>query len=370
MYKKSQRIAGRLTRIALALFAANITAAFASAQEQASEAEALILAAHRASQTAETEEQLTVIIEQCRDAAKKGLSPDLVRYNNKLRCWVHNRRGEVRVKNGDHHAASADFEVAVGLGPNNWQALKNRGSNYVRRRQFDRALSDLDKVVRLQPEFAEAYLHRANAHSGLEQFAKAAKDYDVYIDSRPDDADAFAGRGWARFRSGKKKSGVADLYQALRLDPENVAALINRGEAFVELHFYDKAARDFRDAIKADPKSDRAYQKAAWLMATCPVAKYRDNELAIGAAEKAIELARIPTHEHLDTLAAAQANAEKFDEAQRTMVRAMKLASNAERTVLAKRLAFYQKNEPFRLSGKSESTTPKVAERLEGPRLE
>jgi len=39
---------------------------------------------------------------------------------------------------------------------------------------------------------------------------------------------------------------------------------------------YDKAIADYTKAIEIDPKYPIAYNKLAWLMATCPDGRYRD----------------------------------------------------------------------------------------------
>jgi tetratricopeptide (TPR) repeat protein len=323
------------------------------AQTPASEGETLILRAYDLSGAAESDGQYTEVIELCRQAAKQGLSVELVRYNNRLRSWAHNRRGETRQIAGQSNAAAADFEIAVGLAPNSWRALHNRALSSASKRQWTRALADLDKVLKLKNEFAEVYFHRAEVRREMEHFSKARSDYDIYIDSRPKDAEAYAGRGSVLFQLGKRKSAVADLYNALKIDPLNVSALIYRGEAFTQLGYYDKAARDFRKAIQLEPNSGRAYRSAAWLMATCPDKKIQNDQLAMEAAKKSIELVGKPSFWELDTLAAAQASSGDFDAAKQTLTHAMKLASNVQRKTLATRLMLYQQSKPYRLSSEN-----------------
>jgi tetratricopeptide (TPR) repeat protein len=338
----------------------------ARADTPASAGESLILRAHALSGKANSDEQYTEVIETCRQASKHGLSVESVRYNNRLRSWAHNRRGEARQAAGDVDAAAVDFELAVGFDPLSWRALHNRALSSAHKRRWKRALVDLDKVLRFKREFAEAYFHRAEVLREMEQFAKARSDYDVYIDSRPADPEAYAGRGYVLFQLGKQKSAVRDLYNALKLDPQNVSALTFRGEVFTQLGYYDKAARDLRKAIQLGPDSARAYSSAAWLMATCPNERLRSAQLAIEAAEKAVKIAGKPAFRELDTLAAAQANNGDFDAAKQTLTRAMKRASNAQRRILAARLELYQKGQPYRLATKGKKVEV-VGGLIEGP---
>ena len=91
----------------------------------------------------------------------------------------------------------------------------------------------------------------------------------------------------------------------------------------------------------------------AWLLAT-------DNEVTLGAAEEAIELAERATALTnrqsamvLDALAASYAAAGRFQEAVKTQQRAVELAevAGASGTVseLRRRLALYQRGRPFRI---------------------
>jgi tetratricopeptide (TPR) repeat protein len=347
------------------------------AESPPTEGESLILKAHALSNTAASEEQYTRVIDLCRQASEHNLSAELVRYNNQLRSWAQNRRGEVRIKQGDLAGAATDFEVAVALVNNSWRALYNRALCSARQRQYDRALADLDKVLKLKGQFAAAYFHRGEVRRELGQFSKARADFDVYIDSRPDDPEAYAARGHVLFQLGQRKSGVADLYSALKLDSRCVSALVYRGEAFCELGYFDKAARDFRAAIEIDADSGRAYRSAAWLMATCPDENFQNGPLAVEAARKAVELAGDkPSIRELDTLAAAEANQGDFDAAKKTLVAAMKLASNTERELLASRLELYQQEKPYRIA--TAAKPEKIAEQaagevevpVEGPELQ
>ena len=118
---------------------------------------------------------------------------------------------------------------------------------------------------------------------------------------------------------------------------------MNRGEAYVALGRYGDAAADFRAAIAADPNQPRAYQAAAWLMATCPDGHYRDEKLAIEAANKALELDG-ENYRNLESLAAAQASAGQYAEAKATQEKAIANVPRDELVAAEKRMALYQKD--------------------------
>ena len=140
---------------------------------------------------------------------------------------------------------------------------------------------------------------------------------------------------------------LRDYTLALKIDPHFAPALINRGDSYSDLGRYGEAATDYRSAVEAEPKLARAYQAAAWLMATCPDEHYRNNKLATEAARKAVEL---DGHDYrsLETLAAAQANAGNFKEAQQTQEKAISKVPRSELVAAEKRMALYGRELAYR----------------------
>ena len=83
-------------------------------------------------------------------------------------------------------------------------------------------------------------------------------------------------------------------------------------------------------------------------MATCPVDRFREKELAISAANKALALDGDEDYRYIDTLAVAQANAGDFATAVESIKRAITVAPKEEVGALEQRLALFQAEKPFR----------------------
>jgi tetratricopeptide (TPR) repeat protein len=113
---------------------------------------------------------------------------------------------------------------------------------------------------------------------------------------------------------------------------------------------WEDAAEDFRQAIKNSPKLGRAYRGAAWLMATCPEDNFRNAELALASARKAVQLDGNGDFTYLDTLAAALANAGEYEDAVATQEKALQIAPDAAMEELRSRLSLYAAGKPFRLT--------------------
>jgi len=91
--------------------------------------------------------------------------------------------------------------------------------------------------------------------------------------------------------------------------------------------------------IESDNPS--AYVNYAWLLATCPDSRYRDGELAIEFAERALAVDELPDWRYVETLAAAYATAGDFDYAVQQQRRAIAL-SNVSDESAARRLQLYK----------------------------
>src|SRR5262249_4785115 len=157
-------------------------------------------------------------------------------------------------------------------------------------------------VINMNPKFANAWYNRGELKYDQGNYQSALQDYDQAISLNPSDAGCYNSRGHASYRLGRLRDALRDYNQAVKLDPNDASILGNRGDAYRDQGAYGPAAADFRDAVRINPKLGRAYLSAAWLMATCPDAKYRDADKAVAAAEKALDLDGDKDYRYLDTL--------------------------------------------------------------------
>jgi tetratricopeptide (TPR) repeat protein len=124
-----------------------------------------------------------------------------------------------------------------------------------------------------------------------------------------------------------------------------------RGVFWQEQREYYRAISDFTRATQLTPQMGEPYNNLAWILATCVDPDFRDGELALKHAQKAVELLK-ESPDSLDTLAAAQAQAGRFPEAVRTMERVVawcEQKGDPQRLEQARlHLASYQEGKPWR----------------------
>jgi len=116
-------------------------------------------------------------------------------------------------------------------------------------------------------------------------------DWSRAIELDPKGVPAWISRGMAYSDLGQHDKAIADFSHATELDPQDVQARTSRGEAYGLLGQHEKALADFSKAIELDPHNARPHNDLAWLLATCPDARYRDTRRAVELAEKAVNMA-------------------------------------------------------------------------------
>jgi tetratricopeptide (TPR) repeat protein len=123
------------------------------------------------------------------------------------------------------------------------------------------------------------------------------------IDGLPTLRDSLAEMGRCNF----------DYNKVIKKNPKDFAANLCRGKAYYREGQYDMAISDYTKAIELYPKDDTHYNNLAWILATCPDAKYRNDVEALKLANKAVEIKSVASN--LDTLAAAYAEMGNFEDA-------------------------------------------------------
>ena len=314
----------------------------------ADHAKELLVNAHQLSLTAQNESEYSQIIQWCASAMRANLDGETRKFGTNLSAWALNRRGQSRADEGELDLALADFRAALEFSPDNYRALHNRAVTHAQAGQFAEAFDDLCHVIQLKPDFAKAYSNRATLYVQAGDFDHALADYEAALAADPELLPALVGHGRVCHMQGKLDAALISLSTAVAVEPQDAEIVCSRADLLADLGRYEDALVDYAQAIDLNPKFEHAYRNGAWLLATCPDDEIRDVEGALAGAQAALDCGYGERHAALDTMAAALANAGKFEEAVGTLQQALEIAPEENRTVYEARLQLYEAGQPFR----------------------
>jgi tetratricopeptide (TPR) repeat protein len=327
----------------------------------------LVKEAFKKSEGAKNEGDYSEIIALCEEGIKSGATRENAAYARRLCAWAYNRRGERFAELGNEQEAMKDFGKAISYDSSHWRAIHNRGVSHATLGRPGEALADFSRALQLNRNYANTWFNRAELYSDRGDYARAVADYAEAIRLSPKEPEFYTGRGEAYARIGRVREAMQDLTAAIRLDPENAAALVTRAEIYLASRDWGNAASDYRDAIQLDDRLGRAYQGAAWIMATCPDERYRNEELALSTAQKALELDGDKDPRYIETLAAAYANAGQYDSA--AAILQTYLAKMPQQYVAGaqSRIQLYKSQRPYRSGSVAQQAGPTQQQQTRGP---
>jgi tetratricopeptide (TPR) repeat protein len=189
---------------------------------------------------------------------------------------------------------------------------------------------------------------RGGVWSDLGDTTKALADLDEAIRLDPASGVSWSNRGLVRARRGDLDGALADCEEAVRLTPTDAVALNNRGWVQRLRRQYAAAVADYEAAIKCDPKHPNAYKNLAWLRATCEEEHYRDGRLAVELATNAWELAGDANPAWVEIVAAAHAQVGDFDAAVEWQERWRERCPSEQRAAQAERVTTYRAGRAYR----------------------
>ena len=267
--------------------------------------------------------------------------------------------------------------------PGNATLCKNIGDVFLENREFDEAAKHLRAALAIQPEYASALLNLAAVAQTQGDLAEAERLLRRSLELQ-DDAAAHANLGNLLARQRRTAEALPQFEAAAKLDPGDASARHNFGAALLAAGRLAEAESAFRAALAIDPRHIRAdfslgqiharrgewreaearwrallsrqpgflpaARELAWLLATAPDDTVRRTDEALSISTQ-LRQAAPDAPAVLDALAAAYANADRYDEAATTATRAADIAEKSADPTAAEirqRAALYRRGQPFR----------------------
>ena len=153
-----------------------------------------------------------------------------------------------------------DFDRAVSINPNNFEAYNNRGNVQHELKHFNDAIDDYSQALRINRDYSDALFNRANTFKELKRFKDALEDFNEAITLNQNEGRYYNNRGVILNELGRFDEAMADHDKAISLRPDYAEAFNNRALVLKELGRFDEAMADLNKAIALDP----TYPEAHW----------------------------------------------------------------------------------------------------------
>lgn len=148
---------------------------------------------------------------------------------------IYLNRATVHRRDGHTIAALADYDKALALQPDMVRALRGRAQVFVDEKRYGEALRDLDRLLQLEPDQAITHADRGLALMQAGRYNDAGLAFDRAIQRGAREPRVYLNRGLARLQLGGlgvAPAALADIEQAIKLDPSYALAYYNRAVVF------------------------------------------------------------------------------------------------------------------------------------------
>ena len=172
-------------------------------------------------------------------------------------AYLH--RGVAFDKLGQFENAIKDYNMAIALNSEYYQAYNNRGVVLDKLGQFENALKDYNMAIALNSSHDQAYNNRGVVLEKLGQFENAIKDYNMAITLNPSNYEAYDNLGVVYGNTGFIDKAIENFNKSLAVNPNDYNAYNSRGLLYFSLGQYDRALNDFNRTLELEPYFGEAY---------------------------------------------------------------------------------------------------------------
>lgn len=172
-------------------------------------------------------------------------------------------RGRAYYDISDFVNALKNFNRAIEINPNFFEAFTNRGLVYHDMEDFDKAIENYAQAIRINPNYEIAYCNRGMIYQDRKEDDRALSDYNRALTINPNYTDAYNGRGIIYAKRQEYNKALDDFNKIITINPGDSEAYTNRGIIYKEIGELGLAIKDHNQAIKINPNAAEAYVNRA-----------------------------------------------------------------------------------------------------------
>lgn len=278
---------------------------------------------------------------------------DLVGYDPKDRMDQRNffMAAKAYLADGMSDKATPILERLVQAEPENPGFLSLLGAAQQSRGDIEEAITSYRRVLETRPQTVGIRVMLGKLLGELGRVDEAVEHLRAAAEEAPTYPDAQTYLALALAKLGRCDEAVQRFERALAVAPADEAALLGLSGTLQACGKRRRAINVLREGLRQCPGSLSLANNLAWSLATAPDAELRDGAEAVRVAEALHERAQGDHAEILDTLAAAYAEAGRFEEAVGAARRAIEAALSSGQSESAaqiqSRLALYEAGQAY-----------------------
>jgi len=175
-------------------------------------------------------------------------------------CWVgYKNLGLYLDKQGHAEEATAQFNQALKINPNDADVYYDIGNILYREDQVDEAMTFYKKAIEINSEYAPAYNNLGNALTKKGQTDEAIVEYQKSLAIHPNGTDALNNLGNALTKKGRPDEAIVEYQKSIRVDPNDAVTRNNLGYCLLQKGQMDEAMAEFQKALELDPTLAEVY---------------------------------------------------------------------------------------------------------------
>lgn len=149
------------------------------------------------------------------------------------------------------------LEKIVQLEPKNTEALLKLAEIFLYVKKYQEAFDNVNKALQVDVKLARGYYIKGKCYEEIGDTAKAISSLITATEQNPDFYAAFVDLGFLNAAQ-KNKAAIGFYDQALRINPNSIEALYNKGKFYQDMEQYDDAINTYNTLLKVDSANSPA----------------------------------------------------------------------------------------------------------------
>jgi tetratricopeptide (TPR) repeat protein len=198
---------------------------------------------------------------------------------------IHREMGRLFLSEKKYQAALFNFDKAIEIKADYYEAWTSRGINLNDLGRYDKAINSFDKAIEINPNCHYSWDNRGDSLSSLGRYEEAILSHEKALKIKPDYHYSWSSRGSSLSKLGRYDEAIASYDKALEIKPDDAYSWDGRGDSLSSLGQHEEAIASYDKALKFKP--DYYY---SWRSRGSSLRNLGRHEEAVASYDKALEI--------------------------------------------------------------------------------